>query len=39
MANLAKLGDLNGANMAKMLNPKIDNFFDASFNQLFLEFG
>ena len=38
-AKLAELGDLNGANMAKMIDPKIDQFFDASWDRFFSDFG
>ena len=31
-AELAELEDLNGANMAKIIDPKIDQFFDASWD-------
>ena len=42
-AKLAELGDLNGANMAKMVDPKINHFFDASWDRrifkILLNFG
>ena len=38
-AKLAELGDLNGANVAKMIDPKIDQFFDAFWDRHFSDFG
>ena len=38
-AKLAELGDLNGANVAKIIDPKIDQFFDAFWDRHFSDFG
>ena len=38
-AKLAGLGTQNGANMAKIIDPKMDHFFDASWGRFFLDFG
>ena len=34
-AKLAELGDLNGANVAKIIDPKVDQFFDAFWDRHF----